>query len=704
VSGASFAETARPGVRAPILVLGVGRRASALRVVAAGLAVFALAAAVRLVAVDTYVTIDESRWVQRASDFSAYIGQGRLAETFIVGHPGVTTMWTALIGMGPERARHFSYLDGRDDATRRAGYFDALVAARRPFAVVGGLGVAAVALLGWRLLGAGPGILGGLLLSFEPFLVAHARVAHLDSGLTVYMAVAALSALVVFVGGGSWPYLLLAGAATGLAFLTKAPSVYLVGFVPLVAGLAWLSSRRDSARLPRLALQLVVWGIVAALVAVLLWPALRVDPPGTLLQMAQFTERVGGGEHDNFFLGTPTDDPGPFFYPFALAIRLTPVTLVGVLLLAAIWRRIGPAQRKVALFLLLYCLGFTAMMTIGPKKFDRYLLPLYPMLGLLAGLGFWSVTFSVVSRRTTCADGTGSKDAVPRTSSASGAAGARFASAAAVLAVVLVLQAGLLLPLLRYPLAFYSPLLGGGAVAERSILVGWGEGLDQAGAWIDAQPRPLGEPTVATSYHRVLQAQLAGSAIPLENVRMADYVVPYVNTIQRGDEPAVLGPYLSGAMPEHVVRINGIEYARVYQGPHYPVSVEHGIDFGGRFILVRSASAPGAGDVRPGEEVTVGLRWDRPAARERVAVALLADDAQAIVRDERPVGADGPDEHGQPGDMHRLTVPPRASPGRYRLAIRVQDVQGRAVLPASGGPVVGDAWVTLRELTVSRAP
>ena len=176
------------------------------------------------------------------------------------------------------------------------------------------------------------------------------------------------------------------------------------------------------------------------------------------------------------------------------------------------------------MLLAIYCLGFMAMMTIGPKKFDRYLLPIYPMLGLLAGLGLWQLAtvlqgrFGAASR---ALDGGGARPGRRR-----------------------LLQAATLLPVVRYPLAYYSPLLGGGSFAEELILVGWGEGLDQVGAWIDAQPRPLGEPTVATSYHRVLQAQLTGSAIPLEHVRMADYVVPYVNTLQRGDEAAVLGPYL----------------------------------------------------------------------------------------------------------------------------------------------------------------
>jgi Dolichyl-phosphate-mannose-protein mannosyltransferase len=685
VSGAALAGTARPGLSRPAVGVDRGRLALAWRAAAAGLAIFVLAAGIRLVAIDTYVTIDESRWVQRAADFAAYIDQGNLERTFIIGHPGVTTMWTALLGMGPERARHFSFLEGREDATRRAGYFEALIAARRPFAIVGALGVAAVALLGWRLLGMGAGMLGGLLLAFEPFLIAHARVAHIDSGLTVYMTVAALSGLVYFAAGGARPYLLLSGVATGLAFLTKAPSVYLVGFVPLAAGICWLLSGRHRASLPRLALELLAWGLIAATIATLLWPALRVNPVGTMLQLVEFTERVGGGEHDNFFLGSATDDPGTIFYPFALALRLTPVTLVGLILLVGTWRYVGGAQRRIVLLLALYCAGFMTMMTIGPKKFDRYLLPIFPVLGLLAGLGLCTAAVAVGRRL----------------------GGWRYGVAATVslVAVAVVVQAATLLPVLRYPLAYYNPLLGGGALAERLILVGWGEGLDQVGAWIDAQPRPLSEPTVATSYHRVLQAQLTGSAIPLEHVRMADYVVPYVNTLQRGDEAAVLAPYLTSASPEYLVRINGIEYARVYKGPRHPVTVDHGLSFDRMATLLRSTVAPGSGDVRPGEEVSVGLRWDLGGADQAwVAVAILATDGRAIVRDERPIGADGPDERGQPGDIHRLTVPPRTPPGSYRLAIRVQDARGRGLPPVSAtGLPFADEWVTLRDLTVSEA-
>ena len=73
---------------------------------------------------------------------------------------------------------------------------------------------------------------------------------------------------------------------------------------------------------------------------------------------------------------------------------------------------------------------------------------------------------------------------------------------------------------------------------------------------------------------------------------------------------------------------------------------------------------------------------------------------RAIAREERPLGADGPDEAGRVADSHRLTVPPRTQPGDYNLAVSVVDPRSRSVLRAAGG---ADA-LTLHLITVQRSP
>src|SRR5436190_23592115 len=69
------------------------------------LAIFLLAVWPRMVGLETFVTTDEIFWVGRSGNFARALASGRLASTFQTGHPGVTTMWAGLLGMGRERGQ-----------------------------------------------------------------------------------------------------------------------------------------------------------------------------------------------------------------------------------------------------------------------------------------------------------------------------------------------------------------------------------------------------------------------------------------------------------------------------------------------------------------------------------------------------------------------------------------------------------------------
>src|SRR5262249_48968728 len=145
-------------------------RSIALWRLAFSVALALLALAIRLPELDRYATIDESRWVGRSADFASYVDERDLDKTFIVGHPGVTTMLLGALSLGPARVHDFSYLAGQTDVTRRDGYLDALVAARQAPLVVNALALGGLAWLAWGLFGPAPALLGGLLLLFDPFL------------------------------------------------------------------------------------------------------------------------------------------------------------------------------------------------------------------------------------------------------------------------------------------------------------------------------------------------------------------------------------------------------------------------------------------------------------------------------------------------------------------------------------------------------
>jgi hypothetical protein len=173
------------------------------------------------------------------------------------------------------------------------------------------------------------------------------------------------------------------------------------------------------------------------------------------------------------------------------------------------------------------------------------MLPIFPALDLLAGFGLWTL-------------GTWLEPYIGQ-----GRLGVRARRALAV-AVTLVLLVGHSLPLAvvaPYALSYYNPLVGGGPAASRVLLVGWGEGLDQVADYLNAQPN-ADRQLIAVYFPLELnfQGMVAGTVTQYGDTRPIDYVVDYVNAIQRGHTPREV----YGLVPAHEVWINGILYARIF--------------------------------------------------------------------------------------------------------------------------------------------
>ncbi|MFN8636383.1 MAG: phospholipid carrier-dependent glycosyltransferase [Chloroflexota bacterium] len=558
--------------------------------VAALAAIFLLAFVARMVAHDVVITADEDNWMRRAGGFTYGLLNGQPGRTYQNGHPGVTTMWIAMLTLGPERMVqyadrvHNQRLVGKVD-----GFWNALVDARPGFALATALLVTLIAGLAWRLAGPLAGLLTGLVVGLEPFYLAISQLVHMDALLSGCMVASVLAALAGWtrvdeakgqgqVGRRGW--IVASGVLAGLALLSKVPALFLVPFVPaLGVGLLLVQRTPRLARLLgladlvqdasgrgvalcRLVVDLAVWGIVFAVTVMALWPAIWVWGPFEIFgRVAEFTRETGGQPHEQgtFFWGRQTADPGPFFYPVALMFRIAPLTLAGVVLVPLRWRRMSAGHRLLVLTLAGYCLGFLLMMTLGAKKLDRYVLPMFPALGVLAAVGL-AAGYRWL-RAWLGADSTPIATALvtPRV-------GAWPAAAGIVVALLALWPA-----LATYPyfLSYYNPLLGGGPAAVRTVMVGNGEGLDQVARWLNARPNAPDLWVISDSFD-ILQALIVSSGESLRDrvPSNADYVVLYRFQTQIGHSPRVLDEYLNRRTPELVVTINGVDYARVYRGPH----------------------------------------------------------------------------------------------------------------------------------------
>jgi hypothetical protein len=69
-----------------------------LRTICASFLLFWLALVPRALDLNTFLTPDERRWVDRSIRFLLGLLDGDLQRT-AAGHPGVTTMWTAAIAL-----------------------------------------------------------------------------------------------------------------------------------------------------------------------------------------------------------------------------------------------------------------------------------------------------------------------------------------------------------------------------------------------------------------------------------------------------------------------------------------------------------------------------------------------------------------------------------------------------------------------------
>lgn len=448
----------------------------------------------RLVPLGRYVTPDEPAWVYRAIRFADALAARDWAAIPTTGHPGVTTMWLGAIGVAVQRllspaesaihldwVRRLAWLAPENgEAFRHLAFF--LSWGRVAVALTTTAGLAVFYFLIGRLYGRRAALALTMLLACDPFLIGHSGLLHTDALLTTFIFLALGAGL----NGLSEPRHLLwwplAGLFTGLAVLTKLSAVILLPFIP---ALILVAQRTHPKALP---VSTILFLACVLLTIFLFYPAFWADLPVTIERLlASAEEHVETVQHPVFFAGRMTYDPGPAFYPTVFAFRASPVVLAGLLIGLAGVRRMPAGQRRVFVLLLAFALAFGAMTGLGAKKYDRYLLPIFPPLTLAAVLGWMRL-----DRR---------------------------------LPLLLpIVQLIILLPCAPYPLAAFNPLFGGERYAAHVLEVGWGEEMGVAARWLNRLPHAESL-SVATPSIPPFASLFKGRTLPLSRATQADYVV-----------------------------------------------------------------------------------------------------------------------------------------------------------------------------------
>lgn len=521
-----------------------------------------LAGAVRLTDLGVFSAIDEEdRWRWAVQFFHALLA-GNLPGTLVGdGYPGIFPAWLETIWLFAAVGYHALTSGGWPDAAgidlllKTWGQTDHLVFQRLPVVFVNVLLVVIIFSYLKRLFGAKTAFLAGIFISLDPFLLSDSRLNRAEALLAQLMFISLL-ALLLHLRDKNPRHLFLSILFGGFACLTKLQALLLLPMLGAIS-LIWLVKDNPAYRrfLPAWIKLIAAWTVGVGLVFALLWPAVWIVPADTFALMANFlTRKVGEEGVKLFFLGKTVldDDPGWLFYPVIFILRVAPLTLIGlavggIQLIGYIRPKMGRAWQTwfdpaglwgLAAYVVLYLAGMSA----GGHKQDRFLLVVFPVLNVLAAAAYVRLAH---------------RFHLPA---------AKMGLAALVL---LALQLATALPYHPYYFHYFNPLAGGGQTAVKLTRIGWGEGMDQVGAYLAAKPGSE-HLLVGSKFTRNL-LHFPGELVSLaQNGRWtkADYIVLYIQQAQRAVEPDPGFVHYFKKLPaEKVIRLGDIDYAWIYPSP-----------------------------------------------------------------------------------------------------------------------------------------
>jgi len=642
------------------------------------------------------------QWYERSFRFIDAVLHGQWADTVVSEHPGVTPMW--LVGLAQHgyyallRARGLSPPHPLDITDRP--FRAEMVVSILPLALAIALGVLLIWWLLRNLFGEAVAWAGAGLLALDPFHIAISKVVHLDALLSVLMILSALTLLLYLRRGftserkqsfwSRYRLLLASGVLAGLAFLTKSPAYFLVPYL----GLSLLVTYGRAAPLKQNRLAPVLfWAGAAAITYVLLWPAMWVQPGQTLGTVLAGVLKHTGRAHPQplYYLGElTTEDPGMGFYALSILVKTTilslPLFFVGLVSpLTMTWRR----ERRSLGLLIAYFVFFFIQMGLGAKKAPRYLLPAFPALDIIAGVGL--VTLARLLRQRVRQ---GVRQRVqqglltaPVTQSPS-----HPVTQSLLIAAALAVQAALVWFYHPHYITHASLLTGGPAGAQNTLLATpEGEGLDLVADYLNRLPQArqlrVGvQLPVREAFRQFFVGEIADTREPdLDYLVFADV---YVTRRMAEDQWGEQWERTQYRLPEYTAYLHGLPYARAYrvddgpQSPAVPLHIclgEH-IRLLGYTLVVEGVSLEERA-VHPGQSLRLMLHWtatETPAGDYSVFVHLLGPDGTLVAQqDNWPLRGACPTSLWGPGerfdDPYELVVPPGVPPGPYTLVTGMYD-------------------------------
>lgn len=550
------------------------------------LILLAMIAPSHLIANDRVVTVDEPWWVISGSNYYYALTHGDFANTLYDYHPAVTTTWVVTAGMlsyFPEyRGGGQGYFDVRkpkfEEFLRENGK-EALDLVRNSRLIQSAL-ILSFALLAFFLIQSLTNqitaFLSVALAMTAPFYLGHSRLLNHEGMLAVFVLVSFLGMQVYLNKNRKSIYLLLSGAAFGLAQLTKSSSIVvaaLVGFM-LFIELFKKDELKLHAKLLKSFKTFLLWLGAAVLVYVLLWPGMWVAP-GKMLG------DIYGNAFSYAFQGARLDvteelQPSSFSlasgfggilqYMRGWAASSTPITWLGLVLafIALVSKDkeklLQPLKSTLAYLIILAALFILMFGVAQGRNSPHYILTSHLCLNFAAGAGWGYIWLKAQAKWK----------------------GMKRISASILYSVALIgMQIGVGLPYAPYYFTYKNPF------AQTASTIGYGEGMAQAADYLSQKPGSTDMRVYAYNGMGTFSFFFSGETLVFKRVYLiendfttiaddmlsSDYLVLYPIVKKAQPETKKILGVLQDVPPEKTIFINGLEYIQIYRMMDIPEAV-----------------------------------------------------------------------------------------------------------------------------------
>ena len=281
-----------------------------------GLAFFLISFLPRIFRLGNIMVADEHVWVSRSQQFFNALVRHDWQNTLISGHPGITTMLLV-----SSSQKFLPCLFGATKNNLQYPFY-----AKFPIVLVTSLGCVLIYFLIRKIFNNQIAVISAFFIATDPFYLAHSRIAHLDALLTTFMTISVLF-LIAYFNHSKKKYLLLSAVFSGLSFLTKSPSLFLVPFITIL--LFW-ENKRHKKTISSFIKELALFLIISLSIFIALWPATWVLPVKTIKLLIRGALIGTTHFHENkaYFMGKVIHRLHPLFYPASLALKLTPLSFL----------------------------------------------------------------------------------------------------------------------------------------------------------------------------------------------------------------------------------------------------------------------------------------------------------------------------------------------------------------------------------------